>query len=190
MSNLGIERGEEFDRGRIEIPTRYSVAVLVEQEYQGVPFLLLVRQSVSKLWSPPAGGIKELVPGIPEEPLQAMDREMLEESGLKIGEDYWEDIPVRIGSIDITPGKYSRMGYIFRGKIHNNVFLPSVQLQEGMDRTTDLCHFANKPQVYSLIKKGLIYRPEINIPLLNWWINFSQTGKQELFIELAKGGDK
>jgi 8-oxo-dGTP pyrophosphatase MutT (NUDIX family) len=182
MSNTDLEQYRSSNE-RVEIPTRFSVAMLVEKaiEKHGLS-ILLVRQTKSSLWGPPAGGLKLTDKGNRETPKQAMDRELSEEASLALDADYWRSTPERIGAIDISGRDYPRVGYIFQGRLlESKVYDWPAQKPTN---ETDSWLFATPDKLGELISEGSIYRPEINVPLLQWWIKHRGEDGVQMFLEL------
>lgn len=149
--------------------------------------VLLVRQSDSKLWGPPAGGLQHIESGKQEPPRYAMSRELAEEAWLSLDVGYWEQQPTGIGLIDMQGNDYPWLGYIFRGRLIKSMKYSWPNYKPKFE--TDSWTFAGPKKIDKLIIGNQIYKPEINIPLLNWWISHRKESEARIFLQL-QGGEK
>jgi len=162
----------DLDRDRKELLVTISVATMVND--RNSERLLLVRNTGTQKWGLPAGGLKWLDrEDRMETSVEALKRELMEETGLKEGGFNFQEKPY---VINLSSGSKNRIGLIYEGNLLYDEY-DRVVSNEGKlisrpsnKQETDDARFFGEKELLELLKNDLIYKPEFNRGLTIWWI--------------------
>lgn len=173
---MGNKESKEINREpRVEVLTSVSVAALVtyRKDTDG-EVLLLVRKKNGK-WGLPAGGIRiHNEEDRPETPLEALSRELREETSLDL--PFIDKKPKLLAVLNHPHPTMQRnsLGIIYKLSFGND----EPELAEIEDSgEIEQVQFFNLKELRDLLEDdGNIYRPDFNVGIIRWWVRNEWVG--------------